>query len=509
MSPLLESQYSLLYFFLPLLPISYILRSIYSQVQQYRISRTRGCKEAQSKAPVKDPFIGLDFIWDCLFAKPVEKYLDSTYRTFQRLGSTYVCRRWTWEAVYTCDSRNIKHVLASGFEDFKLPRLRVNAMTGMLGSGIFTLNGKSWSHARGVLRPCFAKQNKESIVSMLETHFQALLGRIPADGTSAVVDLQPLFFWLTMDFATHFLMGRSTHVLHRASSHAKEKQFLDDYLTCSTEIVRKMQLGPLQMFSVNFAAMRARSRVFRYIDDFISASLGYERREEDGSMKTGCNVLQGLAAVTTDRKQLRDQILHILVASRDTTACLLSNLFFVLARKPHIYEKLRREVISIAGVEPVTSTQLNNMEYLKWCVQESLRLHPVIPTNAREASRDTVLPYGGGEDGNSPLFIKKGNLVMYNIYAMHRDAHVFGPDPEEFVPERWNGLRPGWGYLPFNGGPRICIGQKFALLETHYLVSRMVQTFETMSASDDAEWVELYALATTCKDGVNVRLTRS
>lgn len=91
----------------------------------------------------------------------------------------------------------------------------------------------------------------------------------------------------------------------------------------------------------------------------------------------------------------------------------------------------------------------------------ALRLHPVIPTNAREASKDTILPYGGGKDGNSPLLIKKGNLVMYNIYAMHRDAAVFGPDAEEFVPERWNGLRPGWGYLPFNGGPRICIGRKY------------------------------------------------
>lgn len=50
---------------------------------------------------------------------------------------------------------------------------------------------------------------------------------------------------------------------------------------------------------------------------------------------------------------------------------------------------------------------------------------------------------------------------MYNIYAMHRDIEVFGPDPEEFVPERWNGLRPGWGYLPFNGGPRICIGREY------------------------------------------------
>lgn len=91
---------------------------------------------------------------------------------------------------------------------------------------------------------------------------------------------------------------------------------------------------------------------------------------------------------------------------------------------------------------------------------KALRLHPVIPTNAREASKDTILPYGGGKDGNSPLLVKKGNLVMYNIYAMHRDTAVFGPDTEEFVPERWNKLRPGWGYLPFNGGPRICIGRK-------------------------------------------------
>ncbi|KAL7932506.1 cytochrome P450 [Trichoderma chlorosporum] len=502
MAGFLEDQHLILYFFILLL-FSYLFHCIYKQVHQHQASCIRGCKDAQSIAPVKDPFIGFDFIYDCLFAKPVEKYLDSTYKTFQQLGATYAYRRWTWEAVYTCDSRNIKHVLASGFGDFKLPRLRVNAMMGLLGSGIFTLNGYSWSHARGVLRPCFAKQNKESIISMLETHFQALLRRIPNDGNT--IDLQPLFFWLTMDFATDFLMGHSTRVLDRTSSHAKEKQFVDDYMACSTEIVRKMQLGPLQMFSINFAAMRARSRVFQYIDDFISASL--DRKDESESTSMGCNVLQCLAAVTKDRKQLRDQILHILVASRDTTACLLSNLFFVLAKKPDMYGKLRQEVVSIAGVEPATSGQLNNMEYLKWCVQESLRLHPVIPTNAREASKDTVLPYGGGKDGNSPLFIKKGNLVMYNIYAMHRDAQVFGPDPEEFVPERWDGLRPGWGYLPFNGGPRICIGQKFALLEIHYLVSRMVQTFETMTG-DDAEWVELYALATTCKDGVKVNLKR-
>ena len=90
----------------------------------------------------------------------------------------------------------------------------------------------------------------------------------------------------------------------------------------------------------------------------------------------------------------------------------------------------------------------------------ALRLHPVIPTNARQAARDTSLPKGGGPDGQSPLFVGKGTIVMYNVYAMHREPRVFGHDVDEFIPERWEGLRPGWGYLPFNGGPRVCLGRE-------------------------------------------------
>lgn len=90
----------------------------------------------------------------------------------------------------------------------------------------------------------------------------------------------------------------------------------------------------------------------------------------------------------------------------------------------------------------------------------ALRLHPVIPTNARVAVRDTTIPRGGGIDGKSPLFISKGTAMFYNVYAMHRNEDVFGPKAEEFAPERWKDLRPGWGYLPFNGGARACIGRK-------------------------------------------------
>ena len=69
--------------------------------------------------------------------------------------------------------------------------------------------------------------------------------------------------------------------------------------------------------------------------------------------------------------------------------------------------------------------------------------------------RDTTLPVGGGADGKSPIFVKKGQQVNYQVYVMHRRKDIYGPDADEFKPERWETLRPSWQYLPFNGGPRI------------------------------------------------------
>lgn len=102
----------------------------------------------------------------------------------------------------------------------------------------------------------------------------------------------------------------------------------------------------------------------------------------------------------------------------------------------------------------------------------------------RTANKDTYLPVGGGPDGLSPLHVPKNRQVTYSIHTMHRNPEIFGPDVDEFRPERWEKLRPGWSYIPFNAGPRICIGQQFALTEAGYTVVRIMQEFERIRSCD-------------------------
>ncbi len=130
----------------------------------------------------------------------------------------------------------------------------------------------------------------------------------------------------------------------------------------------------------------------------------------------------------------------------------------------------------------------------------------MVPRNEREAVRDTVLPLGGGKNGLSPVMVPKGTLVVYSLYAMHRRTDIFGPDADDFRPERWadDKLRPGWGYLPFNGGPRICIGQQYALLEVSYVVVRMAQEFRALKSGDLGPWEESLLLTLSSRNGTKV-----
>lgn len=130
----------------------------------------------------------------------------------------------------------------------------------------------------------------------------------------------------------------------------------------------------------------------------------------------------------------------------------------------------------------------------------------------------------------SPMFIPKGGIVSYSVWSMHRRKDTYGPDADQFKPERWASpettstsssstfdglkfnpnaaLRPGWGYLPFNGGPRICVGQQFALTEASYTIVRLLQVFKGIETWDHRPWEEQLGLTVCCAHGVEVSLEK-
>ena len=132
-----------------------------------------------------------------------------------------------------------------------------------------------------------------------------------------------------------------------------------------------------------------------------------------------------------------------------------------------------------------------------------------MPILSKAAVRDTVLPHGGGTDGRQPLFAAKDTIFVYNMQSMMRQKRTYGPDAEVFKPERWAdpSLRPGWDFLPFGGGPRVCLGQQYALTEAYYVTIRLMQTFRNIESRDKEPWTEKLTITCCSRNGTQVMLS--
>ncbi|KAK2829838.1 hypothetical protein FQN49_007209 [Arthroderma sp. PD_2] len=491
-----------------LVAMAFVFIKIWRFFIQREFARRHGCQPV-AKSGNKDPFLGLDTVCRNMRAAQEYKFLEKGCEKFHHLGNTYLTRMFLTPVISTAEPENIKTVLAINFKDYGIFH-RLELFEPLLGRGIFDTDGDHWARSRALIRPNFARDQVADL-TMFEDLIPDLFALIPRDGKTTV-DLQTLFFRYTTDSATDFLLGESVGSLKRTQS---ELSFAYAFDYALKSIVDRSLLGPLGAFYRDRKAGECnricREFVQQYVEKAVHAAHPDGERKEKGypEMKRQAYIFSHeLASRTSDKRRILDELMNVLLAGRDTTASLLSNMFFMLAKNPAIWAKLRAEVASLEGRLP-TYNELRNLKYVKCCMNESLRLHPVVPLNDRVALRDTVLPVGGGKDGLSPVFVAKDTMISYNIYAMHRRTDFYGPDAEVFRPERWEDgrLQPRWEYLPFNGGPRICIGQQYALTEASYVTVRMAQEFQALESRDPGPWEEGLTLTLSSLNGTRVCVT--
>ncbi|MCJ1437897.1 hypothetical protein MMC27_007284 [Xylographa pallens] len=364
--------------------------------------------------------------------------------------------------------------------------LRRHIFFPLLGDGIFTQEGAAWKHSRELLRPQFSRQQYRDL-DVFEEHVDDLISCIHRN---KLIDLQPLFFRFTLDTSTAILFGKSVYSLKSLSSKDSTK-FGKDFDTAQDFVVKRFRLLDLYWFIGGSKFREACTSVHTFVDDIIQQR--YNSTDTIEGKEERYIFLDAVAKDTRNKVELRDQLLNILLASRDTTACLLTWIFHLLLRYPHVLNKLRKEINLVGGHDPTLNREtLKRMTYLANVIKETLRLFPPVPVNTRTARKTTFLPTGGGSDGSSPVLIRRGDNVAYCVYAMHRRKDLYGDDAEEFRPERWDDkdlplyrdkTTAAWGFLPFNGGPRVCLGQEFGLTEASYAVVRILQRFPVIKAA--------------------------
>lgn len=120
------------------------------------------------------------------------------------------------------------------------------------------------------------------------------------------------------------------------------------------------------------------------------------------------------------------------------------------------------------------------------------------------ALKDSTLPLGGGPDGKSPIFVQKGDVIQVNKSVMHRDKDVWGEDADEFNPDRWDGMRPYWKFVPFGGGPRRCPAQLLVTTEACYMVARFARNFKRIENRDPKPYIPVMRVGPVNTNGVKV-----
>ena len=217
-----------------------------------------------------------------------------------------------------------------------------------------------------------------------------------------------------------------------------------------------------------WSLIRERRRTGKDHGDLLSMLLLAVDEEGDG---------QGF----TDQ-QVRDQAVTLLLAGHDTTAAGLAWLWYVLASQPEVLGRVRQELAEVLGDRLPSGEDVPRLSYLERVIKETLRMYPpAIGVFARQAVADVEI---GG------YLLRKGSVIRALSYLVHHDPRWFADperfDPDRFLPERWRSV-PQYAYFPFGGGPRVCIGNAFAMMEMALITATILQRFDVALATDQAE----------------------
>jgi cytochrome P450 len=355
----------------------------------------------------------------------------------------------------------IREVLITQRGAFTISPLRAR-LNAVVGEGLLTSRGEWHARQRRLIQPVFRKSRIEAYAGKMAE----LSGRTREQWQSGkVIDITGEMMKLTMLIAARALFDHDIGDDTEKVSHNIDTA-LEFFTRLSSPFLKLSLALPLP------SSLRLK-RAVSELDEVIYRMI--ERRKADAGPRT--DLLSLMMQSKDDQtnahmteKQLRDEVLTLLLAGHETNANALAWTFYLLAQRPDADLRLHEEARSVLGGRAAyTAADVDRLAYARRVMQEGLRLYPPGWFIGREAQTDVAL---GG------YTVPKGAMVMMSQYVTHRDARFFD-EPERFKPERWEGdfqdRLPRGAYFPFSAGDRHCIGEGFAWQEALLVLATLLE----------------------------------
>jgi len=417
---------------------------------------------------------------------------------------------------FLTDDACLRYVLNDNFDNYVKGDSFQDLLGELLGDGIFASDGDAWKMHRKIASTMFTKnllRHSAKVMCDKLKDFETVLRKASDDGKS--LNLQDLFFCLTIDTVAYIVFGVELNSILKGSQHRFAIAF--DNLQHMSHLRFQDPLYKIKRVFQITERERMIRKELAVLDEFAYEIINSKRRSAENGEELGADLLSRYMASSISNcsnkndkseaeseKFFRHIIMNFVIAGRDTTACALSWTFYELIRRPDVVEAIRKEVASVIGEGDDTDYSLETLGKLKYthCViMEVLRLHPSVPNILKFCVRDDTLPDG--------TFIPAGSSMCYAPMSFGRSEARWGKDYAEFKPERFLSQSEPSAYLfpVFNAGYRTCLGKPMAIMNMKLILAYLLPRFDFAEAephSGAGKWT----LVRSMRDGFFVSVSK-
>jgi cytochrome P450 len=385
----------------------------------------------------------------------------------QQLGEVVRLRFLFSPAYLISHPESIKYVLQQHARNYNKDLITYTMFQPMLGQGLLINDGPSWLHQRRLMQPAFHRPRLTTYGTLMTEATVAMLQRWQACSERGM----PLHMAEEMMRLTLRIVGQALFTLDLS----QEVGTVGYAVTTVLELFGDYVFRPFPPLGVPTPRNRRLQRAIHALDQVV-----YRMIAERRTLQTEGRDLLAILLLAQDEEtgqgmndqQVRDEAMTLLLAGHETTANTLTWTWYLLSQSPEIERRLHAEVNEVLGGRVPTVADLPELKYTRMVIEEALRLYPPAPLLSRKAiAADELRGYP----------IAANSMIMISPYAVHRHP-AWWEEPERFDPERFTperaAARPAYAYFPFGGGPRVCIGNHFAMMEAQLILSTVAQRYQ-------------------------------